>query len=103
MPKVRPEWRPAANTVRRVAYDGVIDLHIREHLESLAERLHLHEGPERERADELHGQVTEALETDDHTGLMDTLEQQAVAFEDAHPDLAAVIRKASDVLSASGI
>jgi hypothetical protein len=34
---------------------------------------------------------------------MDGLEHQAVAFEDTHPDLAAFIRRVSDVLGASGI
>ncbi|MPY94683.1 MAG: DUF4404 family protein [Acidimicrobiia bacterium] len=80
-----------------------MDLHIREQLESLAERLHLYHGPGEERARELHGQVRGALDTDEHDGLSDRLAEEAVEFESEHPDLATILRRAADALSAGGI
>jgi hypothetical protein len=75
----------------------------REKLEELAERLRTHEGPGKERATELHGAVRKAIDEDDHEGLGDRLTEEAVEFEDAHPDLANFLRRFADYLAAAGI
>jgi hypothetical protein len=80
-----------------------MDLHLRAQLESLAEHLHLHKGSGEERARELEGQVHGALEADDHDGLGDRLSEEAVEFESEHPDLATVLRRVADALSAGGL
>jgi hypothetical protein len=80
-----------------------MDLHLRSQLESLAERLHLHKGSGEERARELEEQVHGAIETDDHDGLGDRLSEEAVEFESEHPDLATVLRRVADALSAGGL
>ena len=82
---------------------AVMDLHLREQLESLAERLHLHHGAGEDRAKELHGEVTGALEADEPDGLSDRLTEDAVEFESEHPDLATILRRTADALSAGGI
>jgi hypothetical protein len=74
--------------------------HLREQLVDLAERLHL---VSEDRAVELSGQITEALDADDHEGLGDRLSEYAVEFEGEHPDLARVIRRTADALGAGGI
>jgi hypothetical protein len=59
---------------------------LRQMLEELAERLHLHSGPGEERARELQGDVQKALEEGDHEGLGDKLTESAVEFENDHPE-----------------
>lgn len=80
-----------------------MDLNLREQLESLAERLHLHKGAGEDRAAQLRGQVADAIERDDHDGLGDRLAEEAVEFESDHPDLATVLRRVADSLSAGGL
>jgi hypothetical protein len=75
----------------------------RQELESVAERLHLHRGTHEERAKELHGQVSTALEKDDHEGLADRFEEEAIGFENEHPSLASILRQAAATLSAGGL
>jgi hypothetical protein len=74
--------------------------HLREQLVDLAERLHL---VSEDRALELSGQITDALDADDHDGLGDRLNEYAVDFEGEHPELAAIIRRTADTLGAAGI
>lgn len=80
-----------------------MDLHLREQLQGLAERLHLHSGSGEERARQLEGQVQGALDSDDHEGLGDKLTEEAVEFESDHPDLATVLRRVADALSGGGL
>jgi len=80
-----------------------MDLHLREQLESLAERLHLHRGAGEQRAKDLHEQLRGALDADDHDGLSERLAEEAVGFESEHPDLATILRRTADALSAGGI
>ncbi len=75
----------------------------RHELESVAERLHLHKGSNEDRAKDLHGQVETALANDDHDGLADRLEEEAIGFENEHPSLASILRQAAATLSAGGI
>ena len=77
--------------------------HLREQLQALAERLHLHAGDGDERAKELEGRVKGALERGDHDGLGEKLAEEAVEFESEHPDLATVLRRVADALSAGGL
>jgi hypothetical protein len=74
--------------------------HLRDQLVDLAERLHLISD---DRANELSGQIAEALDADDHDGLGDRLNEYAVDFEGEHPDIAAIIRRTADALGAAGI
>jgi predicted house-cleaning noncanonical NTP pyrophosphatase (MazG superfamily) len=78
-------------------------MELRQMLEELAERLHLHSGPGEEKARELHSSVQKAIDEDDHEGLGDKLTESAVEFENDHPDLADFLRRLSDHLSAGGI
>lgn len=80
-----------------------MDLHLREMLEELAERLHLHRGEGEDRAQQLHGEVRQALDTDDQDNLADRLTEEAVEFETAHPDLANFLRRLADALAAGGV
>lgn len=80
-----------------------MDLHLREQLETLAQRLHRHTGSGEERARELEGRVQGALAGADHEGLGDKLAEEAVEFESDHPDLATVLRRVADALSAGGL
>lgn len=80
-----------------------MESHIRERLEALAERLHLHRGADDEELDELQATVQKALDEDDHEGLGDQLEEQAVGFQAEHPDLADFLRRTADALSAGGL
>ncbi|MFN0092402.1 MAG: DUF4404 family protein [Acidimicrobiales bacterium] len=80
-----------------------MDLHLREQLEELGRRLHLHRGAGEERAGALRADVQRALDDDEHHGLVDRLEEEAVEFETDHPDLAAFLRQAANTLSAAGI
>ena len=70
---------------------------LREQLVELAERLRLHGGRGEDRARELSGQITDALDGEDHDGLGDPLTEYVVEFEGEHPELAA------DALGAAGI
>jgi hypothetical protein len=81
----------------------VREMEIRQMLEELAERLHLHSGAGEERARELEGTVQKALEEDDHEGLGEKLTESAVEFENDHPDLADFLRRLSDHLAAGGL
>lgn len=80
-----------------------MDLHLRQTLEEIADRLHLHRGPGEARAHELHGEVQKALDEGEHPGLSDRLKEGAVEFETSHPDLADFLRRAVDTLSAAGL
>ena len=80
-----------------------MDRNVRQQLESLAERLHLHQGQGDHRARDLHGQVRGVLDGDEHDGLADRLEEGAVGFESDHPDLATILRRTADALSAGGL
>ena len=76
---------------------------LRQMLEDLAERLHLHSGAGEDKARELHGEVQKALDEDDHEGLGEKLTEGAVEFESDHPELADFLRRLSDHLAAGGI
>jgi hypothetical protein len=82
-------------------------MELRVMLQDLAEKLHLAGGDDaaapNDRAVALRGEVDKALETDDHEGLSDRLEEDAVAFESDHPSLAQTIRGVIDALSAGGL
>jgi hypothetical protein len=78
-------------------------MELRQMLEELAERLHLHSGPGEDKARELHGDVTKALEHEDHEGLGEKLTEGAVEFESDHPDLADFLRRLADHLAAGGV
>jgi hypothetical protein len=78
-------------------------MELRNMLEELAEKLHLRSAEGDERATALHGDVQRAIDEDDHEGLGDRLTEQAVEFEDDHPDLADFIRRLADHLAAGGI
>ena len=81
-----------------------VELHLREQLSELADRLHLHRRDTGdERAEALHARVNTALEDADHHGLGDTLTEHAVHFEADHPDLARALRRVADALGAAGI
>lgn len=81
-----------------------MELHLREQLSELAERLHLHRDETGDEAGaELHSKVQTALDDGDHHGLGDTLTEQAVHFEADHPDLARLIRRVADAFGAAGI
>ena len=43
------------------------------------------------------------IDEDDHEGLGDRFTEQAVEFEDDHPDLADFLRRLADHLAAGGI
>lgn len=74
---------------------------LREQLSELAKRLHL--VADDERADALRTDVEGALDSDDHEGLSDRLEEGAVDFEGDHPDLASALRQVVEALGRSGI
>jgi hypothetical protein len=78
-------------------------MELRQMLEELAERLHLHSGPGEEKARELQGDVQKALDEEDHEGLGEKFTEGAVEFENDHPDLADFLRRLADHLSAGGI
>ncbi|HEV8297069.1 MAG TPA: DUF4404 family protein [Acidimicrobiales bacterium] len=80
-----------------------MDLKLRQMLDELAERLHLHRGPGEERAQKLRGEVQKAIETDDHQGLSERFTQEAVEFESDHPELADFLRRIADAFGAAGI
>jgi hypothetical protein len=74
---------------------------LRRHLEDLVDRLRGH-GPDDPRAHRLEADVSGALASGQHEGLVDRLEEGAVEFENDHPDLAGALRQAIDALSAGG-
>jgi hypothetical protein len=82
-------------------------MELRSLLQDLADKLHLPGGDDTtantDRAEALRGEVDKAIETDDHEGLSDRLEEDAVAFESDHPSLAQTIRSVIDALSAGGL
>jgi hypothetical protein len=78
-------------------------MELRQMLEELAERLHLHTGPGEEKARELQTTVQKAIDEDDHEGLGEKLTESAVEFQNDHPDLADFLRRLSDHLAAGGI
>ena len=43
------------------------------------------------------------IEADEHEGLGDRMSEEAVEFESDHPDLATVLRRVADALSAGGL
>ncbi len=59
--------------------------------------------PDKERTARLADDVRGALEDDEPEGIIDRLEEHAVEFENDHPDLAYLIRRTADVLSAAGM
>jgi hypothetical protein len=78
-------------------------MELRQMLEELAERLHLHSGSGEEKARELQSDVQKALDEEDHEGLGEKFTESAVEFESEHPDLADFLRRLADHLSAGGI
>lgn len=81
---------------------------LRAQLEDLARRLHLIDDDER--AADLGARVQRSIEpadpagdADDHEDLGERLTDAAVHFETAHPELADVLRRVADALSASGL
>ena len=79
-----------------------MDPTIRQRLEDLAAKLHLHRdsAPAVEAA---HQDVQQALDTDDDDGLGDRLDRQAVELETSHPSLSEALRTIVNDLSASGL
>jgi hypothetical protein len=80
-----------------------MDLHLRQLLDELLERLHVTHDEDDVRAQELQGQVRKALDEDDHQGLVDRFTEDAVEFESDHPDLADFLRRLADTFGAAGI
>jgi hypothetical protein len=98
------EQSASARDARRPRYRApAMDLHVREMLEELAGRLHLHHGEGEERAQKLHGEVRQALDNDEQDNLADRFTEEAVEFETAHPDLANFLRRLADSLAAGGV
>jgi Domain of unknown function (DUF4404) len=75
--------------------------HVRSTLEDLLVRLHLIRDDEPAAAT-LHDEVSDSLEHGPKHGLVERINEAAVELETGHPALAAVLRKAVDVLSAAG-
>ncbi len=75
----------------------------RAHLEELADQLESHDTAEVPRAQELKAEVRTAIESGDHESLKDRLMEDAIAFENDHPDLSAVIVRAAQLLGAAGL
>ncbi len=77
---------------------------LRAQLEDVARRLHLVED---DRARELHDHVQRSIDADpdeeDHEDLRDRVNEAAVHFETAHPELAGALRRIVDALAASGM
>ena len=84
------------------------DAELRQHLDQLAAELEAHEGPGRDRAIELLGQLRAAVADTtpsdaEHGDLRERLEGAAVDFEVDHPALTAALRRAADALAATGL
>jgi hypothetical protein len=75
----------------------------REHLEALVDHIDTHAPGDDPRAQELRAQVRQAIETGEHESVRDRLMEDAIGFEADHPDLAAVIRRAAQLLGAAGL
>jgi len=69
----------------------------------LAEQLEAADGAPAERARALGEAARLAAEEDHDPGFMDRLEAEAIDFEADHPDLAAVIRRAVELLGSAGL
>ncbi len=72
-------------------------------LQELAGGLEGPDAPQRERTARLADDLRVALDDDEPEGLIERLEEHAVDFENDHPDLAYLIRRTADVISASGM
>lgn len=80
-----------------------MDHNLRDLLDQLADRLHLHRGAGEERARELHHELRSAVEGDHPVGLADRLDREAVEFDTEHPELSSALRQVADALNAAGI
>ncbi|MFN0026819.1 MAG: DUF4404 family protein [Acidimicrobiales bacterium] len=73
---------------------------LRAQLEELARKLHLVED---DHARDLGEHVQRSIDEDDHEGLRDKVNEAAVHFDTAHPELAGALRRIVDALNASGM
>jgi hypothetical protein len=78
-------------------------MELRQMLDELTERLHLHSGPGEERAKALQQEVQKAIDEDDHKGLGDRFTEEAVEFESEHPELSDYLRRLAGYLHAAGL
>jgi hypothetical protein len=80
-----------------------MELNLRNALEELAAKLHLtHETGEAD-TEALQADVRKAIDSDEHEGLGERLQEAEVELEASHPDLAEFIRQLVDRLSAAGL
>ncbi len=75
----------------------------RRHLEALADQLDAHQGDDSDRAEKLSAEVRSKIDEGAHHGLSERLTEEAIAFENNHPELSAVIRRAAELLGGAGI
>jgi len=76
---------------------------VQRHLEELATQLDAHAGEDADRAQKLGAEVRSQMADGAPHGLRERLTEEAIAFENNHPDLSAVLLRAAELLGGAGI